>query len=79
MANAGIVRFPNSSRLLFLKGFVNGCLGELGLEQKYYEDALKLANENIAADKSGGRSIAEDRQVARNAAENLAATWKRLR
>jgi len=76
LVNAGIQRFPTSSRLVFLKGYVNGGLGELGVARRYYEDALKLANENIAADRSGGRNTADDRRVAKNAAENLAATWK---
>ncbi|MGH7485163.1 MAG: hypothetical protein ACRD16_09280 [Thermoanaerobaculia bacterium] len=75
LVNAGIQRFPISSRLVFLKGFVNGCLGEPGVEQRYFEDALKLAKENIAADKAG-LSISEDREVAKNAAENLGAGWK---
>ena len=75
LVNAGIQRFPDSSRLVFLKGFVNGRLGERGVEQRYYEDALKLANANIAADKSGLRT-SDDRAVAKNATENLGGTWK---
>lgn len=78
LVNAGIQRFPGSSRLVFLKGFVNGRLGEAGVERRYYEDALKLANENIAADR-GGLRTADDREVAENAAKNLGATWKPAR
>ena len=78
LVNAGIQRFPTSSRLVLLKGFVNGRLGELGVARRYYRDALTLADQNIAADRSG-RYTAEDRRVAKNAADNLAGTWKPLK
>lgn len=75
LVSEGTRRFPRSSRLLFLKGFVNGRIGEWGLELRYYEDALKLARENIAAD-IDGRHSEEDRAVAANAEANLRAARK---
>lgn len=78
LVNAGIQRFPTSSRIVFLKGFINDRLGEPGVARRYYEDALKLANENIACDKTG-RHSEDDRKVAKNAADNLGATWKPVR
>jgi hypothetical protein len=71
LVNEGVRRVPKSSRLVFLRGFVNGRLGEPGVARRYYQDALDLANANIAADKGGGS--AEDRRVAENARANLGA------
>jgi hypothetical protein len=74
LVNEGIRRFPKSSRLVSLKGWVNGMMGEWGVQRRYEEDALRLANENIAADKDG-RHSSDDRTVARNARHNLAADF----
>ena len=73
-----ISRFPTSSRLVFLKGFVNGRLGEHGVAQRYYLEALNLARANIAADPEG-RKTADDRAVAKNAWANLSPGWRPAR
>lgn len=62
--------FPRSSRLVFIKSFANAQLNEWGLALRYCEDALKLAQENIAADRDGLHS-SEDRKVAADAKANL--------
>ncbi len=67
LVNAGIARFPQSSRLVFLKGFVYSRLMEGALAQRYYADAAVLAAANIAADRTHGPKSADDRVILRAA------------
>ena len=70
VVNDGIRRFPKSSRLIFVKGFANARLGERGLAQKYFEDALALARKNMAGDQTR-REREEDSRVAKSVEANL--------